>query len=118
MKIDLENGLVLRTRETASLLQLDIVHRLGVLLRRSHAVADELDEFGEQTLVLQRNRLAHEDFLPTAGELHERGRRLVHQEGGNAILSVRRGPQENHGVELGVLSQTRFGEDGDNFALG
>lgn len=117
VEVDFKNRLVLGTRETASLLQLDVVHRLGVLLRGSHAVADELDEFGQQTLVLQRDRLTHEDLLSTAGKLHEGGSRLVHQEGGNAVLWVRRDPQENHGVELGVLAQTRFSEDRDDFSL-
>ena len=42
---------------------------------------------------------------------------MVHQEGGNAGLWVRRDPQKNHGVELGVLAQTRFSEDRDDFSL-
>ena len=67
------------------MLQLHIVDLLRLVFVGT-TVSDELNEFGEKSLVFQREQLAAEDFLARARKREKSGRFVVKKESRDAIL--------------------------------
>lgn len=67
------------------MLQLHIVDLLRLVFVGT-TVSDELNEFGEKSLVFQREQLAAEDFLAGARKRKQSGRFVVEKESRDAIL--------------------------------